>query len=434
MKHKGSFLWTIALLIATCLASCSHNEENSINEYQYQTLEKSIPELSLFINSEDAKVTAINFLNLDEEKPQISIEDIEELLTVENEQEQPILYVINLKEDKGFTVVSASTVETPILAYADTGKFNLENIEEHDGVNDWTAKKFVKIDYLINNPQEIDTDVIYQWVALNPALDTQTVGTPNAMTVQTISHFNYGPWLSTTWGQSYSTNIVAYNNYVRFNNCPQGTTPTGCVAVAMAQIMKFHNKPALTNTMPNYVNSSNYTTTGADNIAKFMQTIGQTVNMNYSCSASGASSNNAAIALYYYFGYSVSGVSDINKNTIANEILNSRPVYLDGCAERKIKSTPKKTGLFRFTIGKTTYSYDRCHAWVADGLSGKILKVKYWVMTKYIALPDYIYMNWGWRGTYNGWYDYDNWGDEMHGNYSPNYQYKQHMIYNIKPR
>jgi len=48
-----------------------------------------------------------------------------------------------------------------------------------------------------------------------------------------------GPLLATEWDQlSQETTYIGYNNFVRFNNCSQGTSPAGCVAVAMGQIMK----------------------------------------------------------------------------------------------------------------------------------------------------------------------------------------------------
>ena|SRR5690554_5462527 len=74
-----------------------------------------------------------------------------------------------------------------------------------------------------------------------------------------------------------------YNNNVRYNNCSAGTAPVGCGAVAMGQIMKYHNHPNMFNitTMYPYITTGvtyNYNTQPAYDIADFLGHIANNVN------------------------------------------------------------------------------------------------------------------------------------------------------------
>ena len=71
--------------------------------------------------------------------------------------------------------------------------------------------------------------------------------------IATRSGHVYGPLLTTQWGQensNYGGDCTAYNHFVDStkNSCSCDTCPTGCVATAMAQIMKYWNYPVY---MPN---------------------------------------------------------------------------------------------------------------------------------------------------------------------------------------
>ena len=59
------------------------------------------------------------------------------------------MYALNLSENSGFVVMSASLVEKPILAYAHEGKFDFATIGSYNGVVDWAYTKYLKIDGLM---------------------------------------------------------------------------------------------------------------------------------------------------------------------------------------------------------------------------------------------------------------------------------------------
>ena len=127
-----------------------------------------------------------------------------------------------------------------------------------------------------------------------------------------------GPLMTTTWGQR-----KPYNDSVRFEGCPTaGTAPTGCVATAMAQVMKFHEFPA------NYNWANMPDNTGTTETATLMRDIGEAVDMQYSCGGSGAYMNDAASAFSNDFGYQNANYSGFNRDEVIQQIRWNRPVLL----------------------------------------------------------------------------------------------------------
>lgn len=171
--------------------------------------------------------------------------------------------------------------------------------------------------------------------------------------------------------------------------------PTGCVATAMAQIMRYHKYPTKgegyieeymghqvfvnfekkyqwDNMLPVYDDEIGYTSAQANAVATLMLDCGVAVQMNYGLSGSGALSNTAATALEQYFLYSTKlYIRDIYTERewmgiIYEEISNRRPVYYGGATAR-----------------------GEGHAFVFDGYdaSGR------------------VHVNWGWSGSGNGFFD-----------------------------
>jgi hypothetical protein len=135
-------------------------------------------------------------------------------------------------------------------------------------------------------------------------------------------HINKWPLLSTLWHQGNE-----YNNFTPHLGCPRyinGNAPTGCVATATAQIMKYHQWPSSYNwsAMPN--------NNGNNVISQLMVDIGNNVSMNYGCDGSGTKSYKAMNALTGAFGYSNALYGDYNYNTVLNELKQDKPVILAG--------------------------------------------------------------------------------------------------------
>lgn len=451
MNKRTFYCRVLSLALASMVLWSCQSDPEAVEPLNYTMASKTGYQFRP-ISIEQAKRTALAFLEKQRETPEIPIATegmIEEVQTIENENSVPILYAVNLTDNKGYLVMSASIVEKPILAYSNIGKFDFATVGDYNGVSDWLYMKYLKIDGLIGAGGDINPKIANQWITTNP-VDGIGLSGPDGQFIPYVppvlideweEEEIHGPWVQTTWNQRLSSSsgssIIGYNNFVRFNNCSAGVAPAGCVATAMGQIMKYYNHPNIYNisTMPNAVNGSNYLTASANNVAYLMQDIGAHVSMNYSCDGSGANSSNAKNAFVNNYHYSASGVVPMSYTPVVNNLKNSKPVYLDGCSDKVIKTRPIKTGFFRFTIGRTTYQYDRCHAWVADGFQViNYVAVYDNGMQQSYPIVEHMHMNWGWGGAWNGWYDYETWDDINGGNPSTvDFIYSQDMIYNITP-
>ncbi len=130
--------------------------------------------------------------------------------------------------------------------------------------------------------------------------------------------------------------------------------------------------------------------------------------MDCDCDGSGAYTSKVESALeggfYYtdggdYKSYGSGTIQEVKQN-----IRYEKPVIFDACRE-------EITFIF-------TWGYKGCHAWVCDGYKGN---------RNQCFSRLYYHMNWGWNGSFNGWYS-SIWNP---GSY--NYQYDENVLLNIKP-
>lgn len=115
--------------------------------------------------------------------------------------------------------------------------------------------------------------------------------------------------MQTTWGQG-----CGYNLELETLNCtlPCGKAYTGCVATAMAQIMRYHQHPTSFswNSMTN--NSGNFP------IALLMKDIGKNVGMDYKCDGSSSADTENVVANVFKSKY---GYSSANNQTTIIKLL-----------------------------------------------------------------------------------------------------------------
>lgn len=306
-------------------------------------------------------------------------------------------YIINYKGG-GFLILSADKRARPVLAYSNENSFPIDNTEYPEGVVDWleSSKKYVaKVREskakLSSDDMELWSDCMISRVTKRPPVDGEcTGGCPN-------TSFTRGPLLKTEWSQG-----NGFNSQVPFTGCVNNAynrALVGCVAVAMAQVMKYHQYP---NTF-NWNAMDNFS--ARDETARLMADIGAPdgVNMNYGCAASGAYSEDIAGVLKKKYKYSSATFSNYNPATVESEISAGRPVLLSG------KNNALGAG----------------HAWVADGYRrDKIFSSNCNNSWTYL----YFHMNWGWGGSQDGYYSFDNWSAG-----TSSYNDDKKMTYNIKP-
>jgi hypothetical protein len=290
---------------------------------------------------------------------------------------------------QGFVIVAADDCVQPVLAYSFSNPAS-ENINPE--VRYWLSTYQQQIDWMRNNGI-VNPDAAKSWQLYG----TATQGDPMPLTA-------VAPMLTTSWDQS-----PYYNNLCPYDNVEHERAVTGCVATAMAQVMKYWNHPSQGNgshsyaeddygtlsanfgattyqwsQMPNSLTGSS-STAQVNAVATLMYHCGVAIEMNYGVEASGAQMTNYGYsysqipstqdALHLFFGYTDSiealyrddnSMTDaVWKNYIKNEIDASRPVLYSG---------------FDSTGG---------HCFVCDG---------------YNTAETQFHFNWGWSGYYNGYY------------------------------
>ncbi|MDE6266190.1 MAG: C10 family peptidase [Muribaculaceae bacterium] len=208
---------------------------------------------------------------------------------------QPAAYLFDRGQDLGYLVVSADDEATPLLGYADRGRIDAENLP--DGLKYWLKYYAAEIDALRNGAV----------ITLSVKNDQ-----PELMPIE--------PMVSTRWNQS-----TPYNNLCPLDGGSRSVT--GCVATAMAQVMKYHNWPpkgtgshsytwnktttlsldysSITYDWANMLDQYDSSATEAQNnaVATLMYSCGVSVNMNYGKNESGAVSMYCGSALFNYFNY-----------------------------------------------------------------------------------------------------------------------------------
>jgi len=297
--------------------------------------------------------------------------------TTRSSNENGYYYVVNIGENNGFVIVSGDDRAKDILGYSDSGSFPTLNLPEN--FKNWMKTYETELKELA----AVVEDTTFASVTTNLRTINSSTFAPNIP-----------PLLGTIkWDQSAPYNIL----------CPiidSTQVPTGCVATAMAQVMKYHQWPVtgigkktykayqvkdslsvdfskttydwaiMTNTYDGYNNTPSQDTA----VATLMLHCGVAVNMDYSAYSSGAFSNEIPAALIDYFGYD-ENTQIFTRNyyteaewvgMIKTELNTARPIIYGG-------SSLEGTG----------------HQFVCDGYDANNL----------------FHFNWGWNGSCNGYFE-----------------------------
>ncbi|MDR2084961.1 MAG: C10 family peptidase [Bacteroidales bacterium] len=243
------------------------------------------------IDINSAKYYAQQWLNIANNE---SAEDLICVYTHSNgEKSQDYFYIFNSNANKTFIIVSADERVLPILGYSDEGCFDTNNFPPN--MKAWLDGYAAEMDYIFS----LDN------IEKHPEWQSISEGNINKGTDAVE------PLINLHWDQSPHYNAL----------CP-GNSVTGCVATAMAMIMKYWNHPVKGYGQSSYYHSTygilsaNYDTTfyqwdqmpiqvTSPNIAvaTLMYHCGVSVRMQYDPSASGAYTTDVVYALKTYFGY-----------------------------------------------------------------------------------------------------------------------------------
>ena len=320
-------------------------------------------------------------------------------------------YLFNNEAGKGYVIIAADDCVTPVLGYS------------YDNSLDWTDLPLGFKDLLDDYAAQIRAAVASKATATDEIRQEWSC-LRQGKTLPIRSEKAVGPLIATQWSQS-----PHYNALCPYDNTAHERTVTGCVATAMAQVMKYWSYPEhgsgshyytpyshpeygslyidfsavnyQWSAMPNSVNSSN------NAVATLMYHCGVSVDMDYGISGSPDYGSAAYIveygnrpcaelALKTYFDYKSTLHSAMKSNYTDSQWINLLKNELDN-------NRPMVYGGFGNTGG---------HAFVCDGYNNS----------------DYIHFNWGWGGYCDGYFTINNLNPS-----SMNYSSNQQAIVGIEP-
>ncbi|MEP7265920.1 MAG: C10 family peptidase, partial [Bacteroidota bacterium] len=142
-------------------------------------------------------------------------------------------YIFNFVAVKGFVMVTADDNLEPVIAYSTESDFNLNGVEQ-TGVSDWIHDVRKQITAVVKQNLKADTRISDLWLAYKSGAG---IIQPTAAAVL--------PLLTTIWNQeSMISGVSHFNSLCPYNNFRNARSVTGCVATAMAQIMRYWKQPS----------------------------------------------------------------------------------------------------------------------------------------------------------------------------------------------
>lgn len=307
---------------------------------------------------------------------------------VSSDDQTPLYYVFDVEGENGFVLVTGTDAATPILGYSTTGRYVTENQPEQ--LAKWMEKYKTELRYIVANGLPPDENITRKWQQYR-----------NGEIVEKQSESSVEPLLNTTWNQA-----PHYNALCPYDYWWGDYTVTGCVATAMAQIMKYWSYPPQGIGFHSY-NDDSYGTQSAN--------FGATT-YNWSAMPNNVtSSNNAVATLMYHCGVSVDmdyGVSDPSVGGSGAYVISSGSPG-EHCAEYAYKTYFGYNSSTMQGLKRDDYGYSQWldllkndlnasrpiqyaglgggggHTWVCDGYDNN----------------NFFHMNWGWGGNSDGNFD-----------------------------
>lgn len=366
------------------------------------------------VKIETAKQVAINILNekrSSEKRNTELMRQKSEILNVFKESANGVVlyYVINVNPE-GWALIAADDASTPVIAFSEKGIFSLEN--QPPALKMWMDEIKFKLSKAIEQGVEPNEKVLNQWEKMS--LPTEIFYLENCMLDEaqakkgeTFQTEDVGQMIWTIWGQGFLYNIYCpCTSRDIFGTC-WANAKTGCVATAMAQIIKYWSWPS------HGWGSHCYTPSGFDeqcvdfstasynysampligagwlstNVGKLIYHCGVSVDMMYGADSSGAYSSDVDDALSKYFGYQAATYQAKETTKWVNGAWQT--TVISDADWLIILKNELKAGRPIFYAG-TDQNGEGGHAFVCDGYSG-----------------DTLHMNWGWDGLFNGYYTLD---------------------------
>ncbi len=388
--------------------SAKSNMRSGIRSYEEARLiaQQSISMLDLgLVNSVMTRWGVSTSRTLQDEDTYVVYADPSETRSLDSYDADTLMYVFNFNNNQGFAIVSASRNTEGLLAITEKGFFNPDSVSRIGGFNLFMklAKNYVLEAQSSNNPQR----------ALDKPLERDSIGYQPGYVV--------GPYVSVNWGQEYPEGEL----------CPNELS--GCTNTSIAQIMSYYEYPSslvLTNPTTGYMNQSLYWTLMKSHqtlhtqsscstpdvhlsISRLLRELGYLNNSTYNNYPNNSTGTNRFVVptTMSSLGYQTGSWTDYNFPLVKEQLDSTHLCMISGMDT---------------SIGR--------HAWTLDGYWAEEQVVYHlwqlglnltWVVVGYdvIGYRYYCHYNWGWYGSYNGYYLSSVFNTITGGNYNTEVQF-----------
>lgn len=279
---------------------------------------------------------------------------------VKPKEQDTLMYIVNYPENKGWTILSADARTPAIIAYGESGCFD---INAFDGAMEAWIGKIAEDMALVRHSPDCDLAFTENEIILNRAFWTgaypsivdstrtgdrgghwEVITTQEVIIDTTVNHF------TPKWDQGYP-----YNQYCPYRVLELERAAAGCVAVAGAEVLYYlHGKFSVPEQMVSYgychgftlthgnndhyfgnPNSDvwddmdpSYSATGANRPEALMiGKIGHDVGMNYG-NSSWALPENLRTNVFIPYGISCNFINSYNEYAVRNNLSHNNPVII----------------------------------------------------------------------------------------------------------
>ncbi|MBR1928156.1 MAG: thiol protease/hemagglutinin PrtT [Paludibacteraceae bacterium] len=381
------------------------------------------------VSESDAAVVAGNFMGMQVKNGKIQLKRLKSSAQTDPRE----FYVFENEDGKGWVLIAADDRATPVLAYSKNGSFQLDMLP--DNISEWLSIYDKEIKIARENKWEQEEGVALEWNNLKKSTALTAVEVVPAL-------------VATTWDQApYYNRLCPADSYLT-GNPYYGHAVTGCVATAVAQVMKYwewpkkgtgYNSYSYTNQeyknagynrnwpygvissdfsqvefdwadMPLYLDQ--YSSNNQVNaVAELMFNCGVACNMMYG-EESGATVSDAGTGLINYFSYSdamLDGGYNFGWGYSPEDYSN---LYYESEWKEILKKELDEKRPIIYSGG--------VHCFVMDGYDSN----------------DYFHFNWGWSGVDDGFYSLNALRPtSSYGIGGGDYDFtnQQYALYNIRP-
>ncbi len=395
--------WVVAMMLP--VIGCS-KEFNAITEIENVATTEA--NQSFYVTVDEAVATAKQFLGAGDTRSRdlrLKNHTLYKALSGTRSEGEPIdvvFHVINFEDNQGYAIVSADSRATDVYAFSPTGNIDIDEAMENPGfqifMNGATANYEEEVDGF-GNPYR-DSMILNPYVP--PGGGSGPGGGTEDVTQYLITYYDGKPY-HTKYSDGTIVDfvnpllVVQWHQYSPYNSeCPYTTNGSqavaGCVPIAIAQIMSYHEWPTNCNEQTldwGSIKDSDQIILPQDivSVATLIREIGCVAGTTYGTSSGTQPSQ--VVPTFQYFGYTTGTLRDFSDDLAIYALENQNPVYARG-----------------------NMSNGDGHGWVVDGyyhykdlISYYSTKPPYSLYTT-ICTDSYTYFhcNWGWGGDDNGYY------------------------------